>query len=330
LADPRFKNIEFKVGIFVLAAAVTIIFAIVFIGINKKIFVQKIRVYVKSHTGEGLKKGMPVLFSGFEIAKVGSVELIDASDVEIIIDIPKDYINWIKVDSKVKLVSQGFIGSTALVFENGKGEPVVEGSRFILIREKGLEEIIEKSKPVMDDIKLILENVKTITEKLAQIDGPFDNLMKGLGAIGTDLTNKEGSMGYLLRSDYLKDETKLLLSDIKKLTKNLNELTTLGVEIADNVSAKVSDVDINEINRLITNSSSLIENIDKSLNELEPTISHINKISEEAAQASDNLTLLRQEADYILKNANDLLLNLKNKWPFNAGKEIENKNLKVP
>jgi methyl-accepting chemotaxis protein len=96
------------------------------------------------------------------------------------------------------------------------------------------------------------------------------------------------------------------------------------------VSAKVSDVDINEINRLITNSSSLIENIDKSLNELEPTISHINKISEEAAQASDNLTQLRQEADYILKNANDLLLNLKNKWPFNAGKEIENKSLKVP
>lgn len=121
MTDPRFKNIEFKVGIFVLAAIVAIILAIIFVGINKKIFVKKVRVYIKSNTGENLKKGMPVLFSGFEIAKVGSVELIDASDVQITVDIPKDYTNWIKVDSKVKLVSQGIIGSNVLVFENEIG-----------------------------------------------------------------------------------------------------------------------------------------------------------------------------------------------------------------
>jgi phospholipid/cholesterol/gamma-HCH transport system substrate-binding protein len=330
LTDPRFKNIEFKVGIFVLAAIVAIILAIIFVGINKKIFVKKVRVYIKSNTGENLKKGMPVLFSGFEIAKVGSVELIDASDVQITVDIPKDYTNWIKVDSKVKLVSQGIIGSNVLVFENGKGEPVTEDNTFILVREKGIEEIIEKSKPVMDDVKVILENVKIITDKLAQDDGPFDNLMKGLGSIGSDLKNKEGSAGYLLRSDYLKNETKLLLSDIKELTKNLNEISKKGIDIADNVSSKISDLDSKELNRLINNSNSLIENIDKTLTELEPTIDNINKISKEAAQASDNLTMLRQEADYILKNANNLLLNLKNKWPFNTSEEIENKNLKVP
>jgi phospholipid/cholesterol/gamma-HCH transport system substrate-binding protein len=330
LADPRFKNLEFKVGLFILAAIFIIIATGVLVGINKKVFTKKIHVFVKAPSGDGIKKGMPVLFSGFQIARVDSVDLKDTGEVIMKINIPEDYVKWVREDSVAKLVAQNFIGSSSVVFEGGTGQQVKDGYEFLLKKDKGLDEIIEKAKPVMDDLKIIVENIRVITDRVADEKGSFNTFMKGLESLGSDLVNKEGSLGYLLRSDYLKNETVKLLDNVYNLQLKIDKIADNTIKTTNSVNRKIDEVDVNGINTLVGVSKKLIENINNSVSEIDPILANVNKITSDIGEATDNISKIRNEADYILSNTNDLILNLKGKWPFDSKNEEEVRKLKLP
>ncbi|MBZ4642551.1 MAG: phospholipid/cholesterol/gamma-HCH transport system substrate-binding protein [Deferribacteres bacterium] len=330
MADPRFKNLEFKVGLFILAAIFIIIATGVLVGINKKVFTKKIHVFVKAPSGDGIKKGMPVLFSGFQIARVDSVDLKDTGEVIMKINIPEDYVKWVREDSVAKLVAQNFIGSSSVVFEGGTGQQVKDGYEFLLKKDKGLDEIIEKAKPVMDDLKIIVENIRVITDRVADEKGSFNTFMKGLESLGSDLVNKEGSLGYLLRSDYLKNETVKLLDNVYNLQLKIDKIADNTIKTTNSVNRKIDEVDVNGINTLVGVSKKLIENINNSVSEIDPILANVNKITSDIGEATDNISKIRNEADYILSNTNDLILNLKGKWPFDSKNEEEVRKLKLP
>lgn len=330
MADPRFKNLEFKVGLFILAAIFIIIATGVLVGINKKVFTKKIHVFVKAPSGDGIKKGMPVLFSGFQIARVDSVDLKDTGEVIMKINIPEDYVKWVREDSVAKLVAQNFIGSSSVVFEGGTGQQVKDGYEFLLKKDKGLDEIIEKAKPVMDDLKIIVENIRVITDRMADEKGSFNTFMKGLESLGSDLVNKKGSLGYLLRSDYLKNETAKLLDNVYNLQLKIDKIADNTIKTTYSVNRKIDEVDVNGINTLVGVSKKLIENINNSVSEIDPILANINKITSDIGEATDNISKIRNEADYILSNTNDLILNLKGKWPFDSKNEEEVRKLKLP
>lgn len=330
MADPRFKNLEFKVGLFILAAIFIIIATGVLVGINKKVFTKKIHVFVKAPSGDGIKKGMPVLFSGFQIARVDSVDLKDTGEVIMKINIPEDYVKWVREDSVAKLVAQNFIGSSSVVFEGGTGQQVKDGYEFLLKKDKGLDEIIEKAKPVMDDLKIIVENIRVITDRMADEKGSFNTFMKGLESLGSDLVNKEGSLGYLLRSDYLKNETVKLLDNVYNLQLKIDKIADNTIKTTNSVNRKIDEVDVNGINTLVGVSKKLIENINNSVSEIDPILANVNKITSDIGEATDNISKIRNEADYILSNTNDLILNLKGKWPFDSKNEEEVRKLKLP
>ncbi|MCB4205553.1 MlaD family protein [Deferribacterales bacterium Es71-Z0220] len=330
MADPRFKNLEFKVGLFVLAAFTIIAVVFVLIGINKKVFVKKTKIFINSSSGEGVKKGMPVIFSGFQIARVDSVNLKDTGEVVMKVSIPNNYAKWIKVDSTAKLASQNFIGSSSIVFEGGAGEQIKDGAEFFLKRDKGLDEIIEKAKPVMDDMKVIVENLRIITDKLADDNGSFNIFMRGLAALGSDLQNKEGSMGYLLRSDYLKDETAKIILKLTDFQDKLNKVASNAVNTTDELDRKIKAFDIENVNQLIGISKKLAENINDKVAKIDPILANVSKISKDVSEATDNVSQMRRDVDYILNNTNELILNLGDKWPFNADNEKEVRKLKIP
>ncbi len=98
------------------------------------------------------------------------------------------------------------IGANALVFDGGTPSkpPIQNGQTYILKRDKAIADIILKVEPMIDDIKHILENVDNVSTSISNKRPKIESLLDGVGAVGSDLTNKEGSVGYLVRSDYLK------------------------------------------------------------------------------------------------------------------------------
>jgi phospholipid/cholesterol/gamma-HCH transport system substrate-binding protein len=71
--DPRFRHLEIAVGAFVTAALAALIAAIVYIGIENRLFTKKYHLRFTVDRGTGFSQGMPVKLSGFRIGRVKEI-----------------------------------------------------------------------------------------------------------------------------------------------------------------------------------------------------------------------------------------------------------------
>ena len=330
MGDPRFKSIEIKVGIFVLFAVAVLITIIIAVGISRDIFVTKTYIYVYTETGDDVSKGMPVKYSGFAISRVDSVTLQDDGRVVMSIGIPNRYIKWIRKDSVFKLGAQNIIGSNFVTITTNlqsKSPTITSGDHFTLIRDQGIQAIIDKAMPVIEDLKEIVSNINTILGRVADENGDVTKLLKGLGALGDDISNKEGSLGFLVRTDYVENE-------IVKFLKDLRSFSEKAVRVARNVeegSLTLNDA-LNKIDDkstpILSGAQNTVQEIEDMAKILKPAIErlneitiHLEKASKNAADGTENLDALRSEIQSIVETGNELLLKIENTWPLSIGSE---------
>lgn len=329
MADPRFKNLEIKVGLFVVIAVVIIITLVVAIGISRDIFTTKVYINVFTETGENLAKGMPVKYAGFQIARVNDLYLQDDGRVIMQIGVPTKYVKWIRQDSTFSLSLQNIIGSSYIdIKTNLQSEaPNIEtGSIFSLKRDQGLQGIVEQVTPVVADLREIVTSVNTILVRFADKDGDFNKLMRGLGSLGSDISNKEGSLGYL-RSDVVQNEIANFLADLRSFSESAVRMAhnvesgsvTLkrSLEIFDEHSEPIA-VGTNEVVNEVQNMVRILAPI---VARLDQVAANLEKASQNAADGTENLDELRSEIQSIVESGNELILKIQNTWPISIGNE---------
>ncbi len=330
MADPRFRNIEVKVGLFALIAVITIVTVIIAVGISRDILVSKVNINVYTTTGDDISKGMPVKYSGFTISRVDNIRLQDDGRVVIKIGIPNRYAKWIRQDSVFKLGSLNIIGGgfISIITNLESSSPIItDNSTFTLERDQGIQAVIDKAIPAIDDLKEIISNINVILGRVADEDGDISKLLRGLGALGDDITNKEGSLGFLARSDYVQEE-------VIKFLKDLRTFSEKAVIVASNVES--GSIVLNRaINKIDANAEPILKStlnatntIEDMIISLKPTIQrvdeitiHLEQISKNVADGTQNLDILRAEIQSIIETGNNLLLKLENIWPISIGKE---------
>jgi phospholipid/cholesterol/gamma-HCH transport system substrate-binding protein len=327
MGDPRFKNLELKVGFFILAAIIMIVVMVVGFLVTQDVFTRKIKVVFLADSGEGLSKSMPVMYSGFQLARVHRLELRDDGMVELRANIPEKYKKWVKSDSAAKIQAQGVIGANAIVLSGGTlSDPDIEnGHVYKLKREKAITDLLVKVEPMIEDVKNILTNVDNVTSSISSKKSKIEDLLDGVGAVGSDLTKKEGSVGYLVRSDYLKNEVESIVDKIKIIEDNLKRITEAFSARVDEAQPVLQNFDkglvaIKEGSEKIGN---LAKNIDDSVTKIQPTLDNVNKVSTDIAENSPDLIELKAQTDEILNTTNRILLNLEEKWPFNDGTGVK-------
>lgn len=335
MADPRFKSIELKVGIFVLFAIVTIVVTVIAVGISRDVFVKKVYIDVYTETGDDVSKGTPVKYSGFQISRVEDVRLQDDGRVVMIIGIPTRYTKWLRQDSVFKLGAQNIIGNSFITIQTNlqsKSPSIVNGSSFQLVREEGLQALLEKAQPVLEDVSQIVSNVNVILGRVADKEGDVSKLLRGLGSLGEDISNKTGSLGYLTRTDFVQKE-------IAKFLKDLQTFSDTSIRVARNVekgSVKLNNaltVIDDKAEPITAGTLEVVRELDNISKALKPTIARLDQISKNiervtknAADGTENLDQLRSDIQSIVESGNELLLRIQNTWPFTPPKTPE----KVP
>ncbi|MGA1847169.1 MlaD family protein [Deferribacter abyssi] len=334
MVEKKLKNLELKVGLFIFTSLTIAIAIIFFVAIQKNIFTKKIKVQVIADSGEGLVKGMSVVYSGFQIAKVDELYLRDDGKVVMKIKIPVRYAKWIKRDSVVKLSSKNFIGSSVIVFSGGKGEEITDNAVFVLKKDKGVEQFIEDAKPILDDIKVIIINLKEITTALNKMTPNWQMLSKGLGDLGKDLSDKKGAIGKLSRTDYLIDKIDSVFLKMDNLEKKVNKILAKVEDRVDDTKKTLDYTNrlLSNSNDLVRNTKKLVLNIDDKLSKSEQLIIESGKLAKNLRLLSDNMSFYFDEIDFLLGNTNILLLNMQKRWPFTPPKKEINNNqrLKLP
>jgi len=275
----RFRYIELKIGILVSVVLVFSVAALLYVGYQKDLFAKKIRYYAYSSTGERLYRGIPVKFQGFRMGEVTDVELNDDGIIVLTLTVLEKYKKWVRSDSRVFFNQESIIGNPYLRFTAGSPDrpEMPENSIFILEFEGGIDEIIKQAKPVMEDLRKIVENIRILSDELSSEKGSFRKFLSSMERVGYQLEHGEGAIPFLVHDRTSREKVSFVLD-------RLEEVETGMIELGTSLNAAVTE--------------------------------KLNPLLDDLSAAASGLPALRRKVDYTLDLGDDLLLKLNNTWPL--------------
>ncbi|MFO7849014.1 MAG: MlaD family protein [Spirochaetia bacterium] len=236
----RIRFAEQIVGLFVIAAVVTLAGILIFMGINQRWFSKDYQFVSQFLSGEGLKRGMSIKLKGFKIGSVDSVRLSDDNTVEIEFHIYDTYYNRVKEHSVLELTTSPIgLGGGGLAFHPGRsdGELLPEGT-FIpsldfeegkRLVEEGLVQMPEKTdatSAILDRIGPILDTTHSTIESVDTILTSLDSTLKGTdkGPLGSVLKETETLLAGVNTSlIQMTDEISPILLHTSDITSNIEK-----------------------------------------------------------------------------------------------------------
>ena len=180
-SDPRFANLERRIGFFLLASALIVVGAVALVGIRQGLFTPKSQLVFHDVSGRDLAEGMEVFTRGFRIGKVKSVRLDDTGKVEVVLAIEKRLFRWIRADSTARVIPKAFIGDSLIEISPGTAQapPMAPGGVIAFVREPDLADI---AKSMMEEVKPVLLSIKGLVEYL---DNPKGDVKQSIANINT-------------------------------------------------------------------------------------------------------------------------------------------------
>ena len=307
------RTLELKVGFFVLAILVAVVVLIVYIGIKKDLFAERIQYTVISQTGERIEPGIPVRLSGFNVGQVTEVALDRVDQVRMTIRVLKRYQQWFTEDSRIILDQEGFIGNSVLKLLPGtEASPVLEeGAVIRLDRVGGINELIEEMQPVVEALRAIVINVWDLTDYLVDQEGPVRRILVNAETMTERLLAEHGLIHYLAEDPRPVEHIDQILDRADTAMLGVNRLldtTALRVEDLAPIQEEIAGV-IREVNDLIVEFQGIREDVT-------PLLANITQISEDVKTATHDLISLRRQGEYSLRLGTELLLRLKETWPL--------------
>ncbi len=215
---------EYKVGIFVICAAALVVLALLFLAVEKGLFSTSHTYTLSSRSGDGFAVGMPVVFSGFDIGRVHSLELDDRGVVLIKIMVSDKHVKWIKEDSFFVLY-RPLIGAARIVVNTNNLEslPMPESKVAEVFVVNDINDAIEKVQP-------LLETIERLSRKIDSMASKADEQVFG----------KEGTLPQI--NAILKD----VAGKLEKLNVTVDNLNTISKETAEgtqDLGALRADID---------------------------------------------------------------------------------------
>jgi len=292
--DPRFMNIERKVGIFILLTIAGLVVIIGAIGVQQDIFTPKSTVYFTTESGTDLIEGMLVKYRGFKIGKVKKVTMNDLGKVEVELSINDHHMKWIRIDSKAKLLKEGFIGDSIIDITPGSSEkPQVEDEGVILFERAA--SLAEMGEAVWEEVKPVLEDVKKIIEYIENPQGDIKTTLGNVNKLSEGLLTTRENVDTLLTGVH---------KDVDRIT---DKVTDLGDNVQSNVDKVVTNVDktITDVNKDV---QGILKNVDEATDNVKQTTADIKKASPKVPEIVDQGKAVMDDTQEIMDSVQDIWL----------------------
>ena len=260
---------EFKVGLFIALTTIVILLSLFYLAYEKGFFEKVYTFTLSSKSGDGFTEGMPVVFSGFNIGKVHALELNDKGIVLIRIKIPERHVKWVKKDSTFILYRPLIGTSRIIVTTNNLLSPQLPENIIPEVEiVNDINDVITKVPPLIEKITLIAANLETLSKNLANPKGDFN----------------------------------LILSNVTKVTDNLDTILKKADKMADKTDAQLfgKDGTLPQVNNIL-------KDVVGKLEKLNTTVDNINKISQEASEGVKDLSILRSDIDDTINAVDDIV-----------------------
>ncbi len=299
--DNRFKNLERKVGLFLLVAMLAVIGVVLFIAIENNLFTSTFNVRLTAPKGTGFSQGMPIKLSGFRIGRVKSITLNDSAAVDVLLQIDKKYKKWMRKDSVARLIKEGMIGDYIIEINSGTSpELIAENGLMSLGKSKAFDEIAED---IAEKVKPVLMDIRDIISYINSEDG---DVKKTLRNVNTFTGNLELSRK---KADLILDSGR---QTADASGKRFDLILTKAESRIDQVQPILGKVD------------SSLQVVDKKLplllEKIELTLSHIEAISKDlevvSAETLPQVPKLVNKTEGLMDQSGEIMDGVKGVWPL--------------
>ena len=283
------KNIELKVGFFVVTTVLLIVLFIGYVAWKKDYFSKVYTFTLFAKSGEGFSQGMPVVFSGFEIGKVYDLELNEKGVVIITVKIPERHVKWLHGDS-ILILDRPLIGTPKIVVYTSNLESPVLSTESMLevFPVDSINDAVQRVQPLIEKVGTVADNIVKITSTLAERETLLE-MAVGEKATVTAVNDT------LMKLTALASSTEDILLNISKITKEVDGMTR---EAKDGL---FSDGGILPL------VSSILRDILDKLKTLNAVIEDLPRMTGEMTRSTDNLEVLRRDIDRAVDSVNEVL-----------------------
>lgn len=301
--DSRFRHLERKVGLFVLAALVGILGVVLFIVVENDLFKATYNVVLTAPKGTGFSQGMPIKLSGFRIGRVKSITLNDSAAVDVVLQIDKKYRKWLRKDSIARLIKEGMIGDYIIEISSGTASELIPDNGTITLgKTKALDELAEE---IADKVKPVLMDIRDI---IAYINGQDGDLKQSLHKLNTFAGNLEISRQ---KADQLMVGTGRTLDNTAR---RFDILLTKTGDRLDQVGPVLQKVDSSLV-RIDGELPAMLTKIDRTLTNIEAISAGVHNTSNEALPRVPHLL---DKAEGVIDQGESVLEGVRWIWPFST------------
>lgn len=310
-------KIEYKVGLFIIITTLLILASVGYVAYKKDMFSKTYTYTLSSKTGENITEGTPVVFWGFNIGQVSSMELTE-SGVLVQIKIPERNNRVIKAGSRFVL-EKPLLGSSRIIVytDNLYALPLQESAVPQLTVTDDINELIKRGQTIAEKMDIIISNMTTITEDMADPEGDVRRILKNADRVTTLLAEKN-SLGEMLVGS---EES---VKSIQKIIETAYDIAMRTEDITLKLDAMTvkADEQLYGSEGILSLVRDILDNLTVKLAKIDVTLDNLNQASGETVNATEDLKALREDVDETVLAVRNLVEDLDRMIPFKAESEI--------
>jgi phospholipid/cholesterol/gamma-HCH transport system substrate-binding protein len=301
-ADP--SRLALKVRLLLALAAGLLLASTLYLLHARGVFEPTQALVLTTDDSEGVVVGMDMTFSGFPIGRVRRVELGQAGEVRIVVDVARKDARWLRTTS-VFTLERSLVGGTALRAHTGvlADPPLPDGAVRAVLRGDATADIPR----VMAAARDLLENLTAATAA----DAPLRAALANLEAVTQRARGPQGAMGALLGNE----------ADARALGEALRQARALLAR-ADRLTAQ-ADAQVfgeqglvPEARAALAQVTGLLSETRSSLRRIDAVLADAQAVSGQVREATSDLGALRAEVDANLRKIESMIDQINRRWPF--------------
>lgn len=226
----RDRNVEIKVGLFVMGGIALLVTTIVLLGSEQNLFERNYTLHASFSDISGLREGAAVRLAGMDVGLVQRIEFpldLEKKEVHIHMRVAERFQSRVRGDSVATIQTQGVLGDKYIALALGTaGRGMLEDGAWLETRDP--EDLLAG----IDDIKAnILEITIKINNLLGSESGQdagrsISGMLASLKNIAAEIERGDGLAHQLIYDEKAGRDVKRMLDNIADATKNLDGVIT--------------------------------------------------------------------------------------------------------
>ena len=303
------KSIQFKVGLFIVIAALVSAAFFVYLLYARGFFEGTLHYTLVAPNAEGVSVGTPVAFRGIAIGQVASVSLSDAGLARIAISVANREGRWLRRSSRFTL-DKPLVGAARIRVDSpdlsspqladGAEIPMDMGSATV-----DIPALAAKVNGILDQLAGVSKNVAHITRK----DGEIDTALVNVKTITNQMSGKYGVAQGLLGSEQNAQVLMDTLSNARKLTANLDAVSGKLDRLVDKTDqwAFAHGGVADKADQSLAQIQTMLADVQISLKKLDAILVNLKGLTANLKDGSEDLIQLRAQVDEAVGKANQLI-----------------------